>query len=268
MPVSAKKPKSGAANSDAKSKTKKGAKFEIVFDGPLLFVPSVVDGNITAIDVFSPPNGHPVGAAFLPETWFSEEELQDVECERWPEPRSFSLLDPHSYLIQISQGKAGKRDARPFAASGIPDTNHKIKPGRKLSSQWEIAISIQGKLTGWTSPRLANVAPGVFQGSDSPTGQTVALSQRLTFDGVTAVEFGGAPRAAKDYLAANVSKGGTLIILGEIYFQPSMRHEKKAIESLANLAGLDLHLITMAPPSGKSQLTSHALPCLHSMIVV
>src|SRR5271154_4164107 len=100
MPDSKKKSKSEKSKSGSASAA---GQIDILFSGPLLFVPAVSDGNITGVEVFSPNNGHPVGAVFLPEVWFSDAELQDPECARWPAPESFSLLDPHSYSITLTQ---------------------------------------------------------------------------------------------------------------------------------------------------------------------
>jgi hypothetical protein len=245
----------------------KDASLDIVFSGPLLFVPAVSDGNITSVEVFSPRNGHPVGAVFLPGVIFSDAELNDPKCERWPEPESFSLLDPHSYSIDLTQ--PGKKLRPPFPATAIPDTNHKVKPGRRISGDWEIAIDVKGQLSGWSSHGLAPVTEGMFHGSDSPTTETVALTHRLTYRGVKGAEFCGAPQEAREYLSANISKGGTLIVLGELAYHPTLLHERMAIDSLAKLAGLNLHL-TMTPPvpSRTRLMNSHVFPCGISVIVV
>ncbi len=83
--------------------TSNAGQFDILFSGPLLFVPAVDRGAITGVEVFSPVNGHPIGAVFVPGVWFSDAELSDPECERWPPPSSFTLLDPHSYAIELTQ---------------------------------------------------------------------------------------------------------------------------------------------------------------------
>ena len=91
--------------------------------------------------------------------------------------------------------------------------------------------------------------------------------QRLTYTGVTEAEFSGAPKDAKEYLKANLGKGGTLLIVGEIYYQSSLQHERRAIEALAKLAGLDLHLISMNQTPGRTRLMGHTLPCYSSIVV-
>src|SRR5258707_4322826 len=94
---STRKPKKKSA------KASTAGRLDILFSGPLLFVPTVIDGNITSVEVYSPRNGHPVGAVFLPGVFFSDKELNQPGSEKWPEGSSFSLLDRHSYSINITQ---------------------------------------------------------------------------------------------------------------------------------------------------------------------
>jgi hypothetical protein len=228
---------------------------DIVFGGPLLFVPNVEDGNVTGVEVYAPRNGHPMGAVFLPGVWFTDAELNDPECERWPESTSFSLLDPHSYAIELTQ--QGKKAQRAFPVAAIPETNHKVKPGRRLSGDWEVAISINGQLSGWSSHRLADVKEGIYGGSDAPISKSVAAMHRLTYTTVAGAEFHGAAKEHKEYVRANVLKGGSLIISGETPYQSSLLHERQAVSALAKLAGLDLHLLATAPSTRKTHVMSH-----------
>jgi hypothetical protein len=241
------------------------ANLDILFAGPLLFVPAIWDGVVTDIEVFSPCNGHPIGAVFMPEVFFSDAELDDPQCERWPAPSSFSLLDPHSYAIELTQ-RSGKKD-RPFRAADIPETNHKVRPGRRLSSDWEVAIAMRGRLSGWSSHRVARVWDGLFHGADVPTTATTASLQRLSFAGVTGAEFCGASREPREYLRANISKGGSLIVIGEIPYQSTLLHERKAIDAIAKLAGLDFHLAETAPSPYRTRLMDHVTNCGHSIVL-
>jgi hypothetical protein len=261
MPASKNKPKGKKSTSKSKPTT---AQLDIVFGGPLLFVPFANDGNITSVEVFSPNNGHPVGAVFVPGVFFTNAELNDPEGERWPRPDSFSLLDPHSYAIDLVQ-QSGKK-ARPFAVTAIPDTNHKIKPGRRLGNNWEIAIAVNGQLSAWGSQHLAEVQQGYYEGSDAPAG-TVAGLHRLTYTGVTEADFRGLPKEPREYLRTNIVKGGTLIITGEIPYHASLLHERQAIDALAKLAGLNLHLTAIAPVPPPARLMTHINLCMHSIIL-
>ena len=251
-----------------KSKTKSpstAGQLDILFSGPLLLVPAVSDGNVTGVEVFSPCNGHPVGAVFVPGVLFSDAELNDPQCERWPEAESFSLLDPHSYSIDLTQ-KGGKK-SRPFPVSAIPDTNHKVKPGRRLSGDWEVSITVNGNLSGWGSQRLFNVTDDLYIGADAPTSPTVAAMHRLTYTGVTEAEFGGASGKPREYLRANIAKGGSLIILGEIPYQSTLLHERRAIDALAKLAGLDFHLVATDPAPHRTRLMAHIMDCGSSIVL-
>lgn len=236
-----------------------------MFGGPLLFVPAVSNGNITDVEVFAPRNGHPVGATFLPGVWFSDAELNDPRCERWPEPQSFSLLDPHSYAIDLTQTGEGQV---PFPVSAIPATNHRVKPRRRLSGDWDVAISVIGQLSGWSSLRLSEVREGLYLGSDAPpVGATTSVMHRLTYKGVTDAEFCGASPQAKEYLRANVAKGGTIVVLGEVPYQASLAHERQGTDAIARLAGLDLHWVATAPVAHNTRLMDHVEFCGLSIIV-
>lgn len=239
-------------------------RLDFIFSGPLLFVPEVQDGNIVSVEVYSPSNGHPVGAVFLPKIFFSDRELDDPESDNWPDSGSFSLLDPHSYLLGLKQ--TGKVSS--FSSSLIPDTNHKVKGGRKMSSHWEIAFKLTGQLSRWSTHRLSQVAGGMYYGSDSPDGSTVASVQRLSYAHVTDGDFSGLGPEQTAYLRENLKKGGTLVVEGETPYQSTLLHERQAIDALAKLAGLNLHLTSTAPIAGRSRLQGKIVPCLNSVIVV
>jgi hypothetical protein len=246
--------------------TSKGAQLDIIFGGPLLFVPAVQNGNIAVVEVYAPRNGHPMGAVFLPGVWFTDAELDNPEGERWPEPSRFSLLDPHSYAIELTQ--SSKKPHRPFPVAAIPETNHKIRPGRRLSGDWEIAISVNGQLSGWSSHILVEVKEGVFGGSDAPTTASVAGMHRLSYAGVTGAEFCGAAKEPKEYLRANIVKGGSLIVMGETPYQSSLLHERQAVSALAKLAGLDLHLLATTPTARRTHVMNHTGQlCINSVIL-
>jgi hypothetical protein len=256
-------PKTGAATTAQKKDRSTEGKLEIIFGGPLLFVPEIAGKTIASVEVFFPANGHPVGAVFLPETCFSDEELNNPACERWPEPSSFSLLDPHSYSIDLTQSGRGK--SLPYAR--IPATNHMIRPGRRLSDAWEIAIAVRGRLTGWSSHRHSRMTDDLYAGADKPASETIAAMHKLTFESVMSAEFHGAGSHPRTYLREEAHRGGSLIILGEIPYQSTLQHERRAIEALARLAGLDLHLADTDPQPHRSRLMNHIANCGHSIVI-
>jgi hypothetical protein len=261
MPVD-KKSKSKIKKQKAK---KSSEQLDVIFAGPLLFVPEVTDGNIGGVEVFAPSNGHHIGAVFLPGVIFTDAELDDPKCKRWPEPESFSLLDPHSYVVELTQ--AAETPQAPFPVASIPDTNHKIKPGRKLSGDWDIAIAVKGQISGWSTHRLAQVRKGLFYGADAPTGKTTASLQRLTYSGVTSADLLGASSEPRAYLRENVAKGGTLIVIGEIPYQPTLLHERQAINAIAKLAGLEFHLAETRPKPYQTRLMDHTEACTGAVIL-
>jgi len=262
MTPAAKKPKSRKNQPESNAE---GANLDIVFAGPLLFVPEAADGSIAEVEVFAPCNGHHIGAVFLPGVTYTDAELDDPKCERWPEPESFSLLDPHSYAIELTQAAA--KAPAPFPIAGIPETNHKVKPGRRLSGDWDLSIRVKGQISGWSSHRLSAVRPGLFHGADAPTGKTTASLQRLTYAGVTAADLPGAAAEPRAYLRENIAKGGTLIVIGEIPYQPTLLHERQAIDAMAKLAGLEFHLAETAPKPYQTRLMTHVMYCGASIVV-
>ena len=170
MPISQTAPKPQKAKSTS---TSPSGQLDIVFGGPLFFVPATKDGNVTGLEVYAPTNGHPIGAVFMPGVWFSDAELDDPRCARWPEPESFSLLDSHSYSIDLDQAPAPK-SSRPFPVAAIPETNHKVKPGRKLGTNWDVTVAVSGRMSAWTSHRLHAVKEGEYRGFDAPRSQMSA----------------------------------------------------------------------------------------------
>jgi hypothetical protein len=247
----------------SKKPTPAGAQLDIVFSGPLLFVPTISEGAIISVDVYSPKNDHPVGAVFVPGVIYPDKDLEHANPDTWPDPEAFSLLDPHSYAIELAQ--AGTHT--PFPASSIPELNHKIRPGRKISSDWTVALSLYGQLAAWTSHRYFKMDADLYCGSDTPLATAIPAMQRLTYKQVTAAEFYGARTEPREYLRANIASGGTLIVTGEIPYQASLAHERLAIDALARLAGLDLHLAEIAPNPHRSRLMMHVTNCGHSVIV-
>jgi hypothetical protein len=84
---------------------------------------------------------------------------------------------------------------------------------------------------------------------------------------VTAADFYGAPGEPRAYLRENAAKGGTLVVIGEIPYQSTLLHERKAIDAIARLAGLDLHLVETAPRPFQTRLMAHYLVCGMSMLL-
>ena len=57
-------------------------------------------------------------------------------------------------------------------------------------------------------------------------------------------------------------------MIGEIPYQASLKHERQAIDAIAQLAGLDLHLLSNAPTPGPGRLMNHIVYCLLSAVLL
>jgi hypothetical protein len=91
---------------------------------------------------------------------------------------------------------------------------------------------------------------------------------RLSYAGVTGAEFCGAAKEPKEYLRANISKGGSLIVMGETPYQSSLLHERQAVSALAKLAGLDLHLLASMPMARRTHVMNHTGGlCFNSVVL-
>ncbi len=111
--------------------------------------------TLPPVEVFSPNNGHPVGAVFgFRGVFFTDAELNDPEGERDGRMHRIAFLFSTHTAMQSTLSSSPARRLRPFAVTAIPDTNHKIKPGRRLGNNWEIAIAVNGQLSrvGLTTP--------------------------------------------------------------------------------------------------------------------
>jgi hypothetical protein len=207
-----------------------------------------------------------MASVFLPSVWFSAAELEGPDCERWPEPSGFSLLDPHSYSIEMDQDP--NRNTQPIKVGQIPATNHKVLPGRRISDAWSLVFAVRGLLTGWSSHRLTKVQPGMFVGADAPQSEFTAALHKLTYESVVGADFYGAGTNQRAFLREHAPEGGSLIILGEVPYRPTLAHERKAIDAIAALAGLDLYLADTTVHTLKAQLMMHSGgDCGHSIIV-
>jgi len=92
--------------------------------------------------------------------------------------------------------------------------------------------------------------------------------QRMTYLEVNGAEFWGLSPEPKSYLRANSSAGGTLIIQGEIPYLATAAHERGALDALAKLAGLDVHLVANTPQPNIGQVTGHIVACMFSTVLV
>ena len=77
----------------------------------------------------------------------------------------------------------------------------------------------------------------------------------------------GAPSEPRAYLRDNAAKGGTLIVIGEIPYQSTLLHEREAINAIAKLAGLELHLAETQPKPFQTRLMNHVASCGLSIVL-
>ncbi|MGB6687609.1 MAG: hypothetical protein WBE76_07180 [Terracidiphilus sp.] len=221
--------------------TPTASQLDVVFDGTWVFVPSTdAAGNITEVDVYSPDCGHPHGATFL-------NELGPFSVAAWPLPSALYMVEEHGHTLTIQRAATSQTGMK---VSGIDATvNHCLTKGRPLGGNWDLMISFKAGPNAWissdtvvpqTTDTYGNIVP-CFSGKDMPAGKVSAM-QTLSFLGVTAVDFCGAPAALQSLLPAPWSGSGSLIVEGELPYVPTVQHTRGAYVAMAKLAGLDLRM--------------------------
>jgi hypothetical protein len=169
--------------------------------------------------------------------------------------------------------------------SGIDTTvNHCLSKARPIGGNWDLVVSIAAGPNAWTSsdtivPETTDSSGRTvpcFNGKDAPAGKISAM-QTLTFLGVTAVDFCGAPSAVQALFPAPWSGTGSLIVEGELPYIPSLQHTRAAYDAMANLAGLDLSLAYPLPRPAPVGMVQGGAPhlmlhtganCGHGLIVM
>jgi hypothetical protein len=220
------------------------SQLDVVIDGTWVIVPSVdAKNNINGVEVYSPSCGHPHGAFFT----------NQLNPNPWPDAKAFYMLDNHSHYLAI-QRSSGSTSGMPL--SGInQNLNHCLPQKRPFGTSWDLMLSIAAGPDSWTSADTVSsqtTDPSgkpvpCFSGKDAPTGKVSSL-QTLSYRGVTAVDFCGAPIALQSLLPVPWSGVGSLIFEGEVPYIPSIQHERAAYSAMAGLAGLDLSLDYPLPP--------------------
>jgi hypothetical protein len=249
------------------------SQLDVVIDGTWVIVPSVnAAGQITGVDIYSPSCGHPHGATFVPQ----------LNPNPWPADPSFYMLDNHSYFLDV-QRTSGSPAGMPV--TGIDKTvNHCLPQKRPFSAGWDLLLSIAAGPDAWTSSDTVSTQTTdpagnpvqCFSGKDAPTGKVSSL-QTLSYMGVTAVDFCGAPQALQALLPSPWKNAGSLIFEGEIPYIPTMQHQREAYMAMAGLAGLDQSLDFALPPRDSAPATPSSVPypmvhtaedCGYSLIVM
>lgn len=236
------------------------SQLDVILDGTWVIVPSVdAAGNITGVRVYSPSCGHPHGVGFV----------NQLNPDPWPGPFSFYLLDEHSHTLAI-QRASGTSTGMPV--SGIDQTtNHCLNAGRPMGGNWDLMLSIGSGPDAWASsdtvlPQTTDPAGNIvpcLTGADAPTGKVSGL-QTLSFKGVSAVEFCGAPANVQALLPSPWSGSGSLIFEGEVPYIPTLQHERSAFTAMANLAGMDLAMNYPLPPKSSTSSSVRPQPRIHT----
>jgi hypothetical protein len=235
------------------------SQLDVILDGTWVIVPSVdAAGNIAGVDVYSPSCGHPHGVGFVDE----------LNPNPWPGPFSFYLLDEHGHTLIIQ--RAGSPTGMPV--SGIDQTvNHCLAKGRPMGGNWDLLLTIATGPDAWTSsdtivPQTIDPAGNTvpcLSGVDAPSGKVSGL-QTLSFKGVTAAQFCGAPANVQALLPSPWSGSGSLIFEGEVPYIPTLQHERSAFTAMASLAGMDLALDYPLPPKSSAGSSVRPQPRIHA----
>ena len=140
-----------------------------------------------------------------------------------------------------------------------------------MSSNWDLMLSIHAGPDAWTSsdtilPQTTDPAGNTvpcLSGADAPAGKVSGL-QTLSFKGVSAVDFLGAPAEVQALLPKPWTGDASLIFEGEVPYIPTIQHERSAFTAMANLAGMDLALDYALPPKSSSGSPPRPTPRIHS----
>ena len=220
------------------------SQLDVILDGTWVIVPSVnASGSITGVDIYSPSCGHPHGVGFVAQ----------LNPDPWPSPFSFYLLDEHSHTLVIRRS-SGAQAGMPV--SGIDQaSNHCMIKRRPMSANWDLMLSINIGPDSWASSDT--IAPQTLDpegkavpcltGADAPTGKVSGM-QTLSFRGIAAAEFCGAPSDVQALLPSTWTGDGSLIFEGEVPYIPTLQHERSAFTAMATLCGMDLALNYPLPP--------------------
>ncbi len=242
------------------------SQLDLVFDGTWVYVPSLdANGNIAGVDVYSPDCGHPHGAIFV-------NQLGPFTVANWPQPSALYMLDEHGHTLNIQRGAASQTG---IPVSGINTAiNHCVTAARPMGGNWDLMISIKAGPNAWvssdtvvpqTTDSFGNIVP-CFSGKDIPTGKVSAL-QTLSFLGVTGVAFCGAPSTLQALLPAPWSGSGSLIIVGELPYIPTIQHTRGAYIAMSKLAGLDLIMnypLPRVPAAAAAAASNPIHPMVHT----
>ncbi len=236
------------------------SQLDIVFDGTWVILPRVDGANrINGLDVYSPACGHPQGVLFI----------SGLNPNPWPNSTAFYMLDSHGHTLSIQ--RSGGRQAGMNVRGIDTSNNHCLAKARPIGNNWDLLVSISagpdlwtstGTLTPTTTDLFGNTVH-CFSGKDAPTGN-ISSTQTLSFQAVEAVDLCGAPANVQALLPAPWNGQGSLIFEDEIPYIPTLQHERAAILSLADLAGVDLSLDFPLAKKSAGMPASAARPQLHT----
>lgn len=261
------------AKAAGSSPAEASSQLDVVIDGTWVIVPSVnAAGNIVGVEVYSPACGHPHGALFV----------NQINPNPWPSAQAFYMLDDHSLYLSVHRS-SGSPAGMPV--SGIDKSVNQCLPQKRpLGSGWDLMLAIGAGPDAWSSadtvlPQTIDPTSGktvpCFSGKDAPPGKVSSL-QTLSYKGVTGIDFCGAPAALQALLPSPWSGSGSIILEGEVPYQPTIQHQRLAFYAMAGLAGLDLALnypLPAPPPPPPPPGTMHPMirtgePCGYSLIVL
>ncbi len=216
-----------------------GYELEVVFKGVFLFALTVNSSSyVTGIDVFAPTCGHIYKGGFK-DMWNNP-----YAPDPGPPYKRLLMLEPQRYCLELEEKGIPYSGQLPLTElySEIGNQNLWPEQWRPVGQGWDFAVSIPvpNHVKHWTT--MCMNVDGNFAGRNA-TFQYMGMHQKFKYKHVTKFNLRGSPFPLNDIQPAPPDGKLTFIIDGEPDCFPSIQHQRQAVNSIAQVMGLDLYLL-------------------------
>ncbi|GGH05488.1 hypothetical protein [Silvibacterium dinghuense] len=200
------------------------------FEGAFIFSVKT-EGNssdpgakITGVDIYAPVCGHTNSATINSGSTYMLESY-------------WHCIDP-----VFAEGYAPSPITLGALKTNIAANTPMVPGNRPIKGGWDIAFTLPVPPEDWACDEFVANAPASFTGQDlGLIPASVALDQVLIYKNVTGANFHGACFPA-DF--APVNGVASLYLNSEVPYIPTLQHERRATDAIAQLVGLDWVLQT------------------------